>query len=109
VAAGGTGKPQRWDQHRYEALAGSREERLTYYLVRRYLHFSIDEWDRLPWWQTKLYIERLSEELRGHPDNAEPAPRAVSAVAEPVEGEDELVTMVPLTAMGANVVPVQFG
>ncbi|MGW1676036.1 hypothetical protein [Saccharopolyspora sp. NPDC002376] len=33
--------------------------------MRRHLHFSIDEWDRLPWWQQQVYIEELDAELSG--------------------------------------------
>lgn len=37
----------------------------TYYLVRKYLAFSADEWDTLPWWQQRMYAEELAAELNG--------------------------------------------
>ncbi|WP_190824684.1 hypothetical protein [Saccharopolyspora pogona] len=39
-------------------------------MVRRYLGFSVDEWDRLPWWQQRLYVEELDAELSG-PDQGD--------------------------------------
>lgn len=37
-------------------------------MVRRHLGFSVDEWDALPWWQQRLYIEELDAELSGGED-----------------------------------------
>lgn len=31
------------------------------YAVRRYLFFSWDEWEALPWWQKRAYREALEE------------------------------------------------
>lgn len=28
-------------------------------MVRRYLHFTVDEWERLPWWQREMYMDEL--------------------------------------------------
>jgi hypothetical protein len=30
--------------------------------VRRRLHFTIDEWTALPWWQRRVYLEGMQEE-----------------------------------------------
>lgn len=49
---------------RYRAL--SLDYRRLYYLVRRYLYFTPAEWDALPWWAQKVYIEGLKEELTDH-------------------------------------------
>lgn len=41
------------------------------YVARRYLHFTVDEWNALPWYVSRLYIEQLNEELTegsGSPD-----------------------------------------
>lgn len=46
----------------YEAVAGDRDQRLQFYLAQRYFNKSPEEWQRLPWWQTQLYIEGLREE-----------------------------------------------
>lgn len=40
-------------------------------MVRRHLGFSVDEWDRLPWWQQRLYVEELDAELAGGDQGAE--------------------------------------
>jgi hypothetical protein len=29
------------------------------------LHYGIDEWDELPWWQKTVYVEGMAEELSG--------------------------------------------
>jgi len=34
-----------------------------WYVVRRHLGFSIDEWELLPWWQQMVYAEGLREEF----------------------------------------------
>lgn len=31
------------------------------YAVRYWLHFSIDEWNRLPGWQQQVYLDQLNE------------------------------------------------
>lgn len=56
---------------RYEALSGGREQRSVYYLARRRLGLSVREWDALPWWQSRLYLEGLSEEFTGGDDHRE--------------------------------------
>lgn len=53
---------------RYELLAGDETERTKLYTVRFYLHFTVDEWRKLPWWQQRLYIEGLNKH---HPWNPE--------------------------------------
>lgn len=32
-------------------------------MVRRHLGFTIDEWEQLPWWQQRVYMESLAEEF----------------------------------------------
>lgn len=32
-------------------------------MVRRHLGFTIDEWESLPWWQQRVYVESLAEEF----------------------------------------------
>lgn len=34
-------------------------------MVRRHLGFTIDEWESLPWWQQRVYVESLAEEFGG--------------------------------------------
>jgi len=31
--------------------------------VRKHLYFSINEWVALPWWQQRLYVDLLNEQL----------------------------------------------
>lgn len=50
---------------RYEALTGGPEGRRTYYLVRKHLGFTATEWDALPWWQQRMYVEELAADLFG--------------------------------------------
>lgn len=37
--------------------------------MRRHLGFSVDEWERLPWWQQRMYVEELDTELTGDGDD----------------------------------------
>lgn len=32
-------------------------------MMRKHLGFSVNEWQSLPWWQQKLYIDQLSMDL----------------------------------------------
>lgn len=95
---------------------------MTHYLARRYLHFSWDEWDALPWWQARAYTERLNEELRarageGEGDLDEPevlmAPHVNDRIVEAIQGDeddDELpMARAHIEQMGAKVIEVQFG
>lgn len=36
---------------------------MVWYLVRRRLQLSINEWESLPWWQQMVYMEGLREEF----------------------------------------------
>lgn len=36
---------------------------MVWYLAKRRLGFSIDEWEALPWWQQMVYLEGLGEEF----------------------------------------------
>lgn len=44
---------------------------MVYYAARRHLGYSPEEWDHLPWWQARLYLEGMRMEF--DPDHAEPA------------------------------------
>ena len=35
---------------------------MMYYLARRYLSMTPEEWDGLPWWQQRLYVEGYEQE-----------------------------------------------
>jgi hypothetical protein len=48
---------------RYDHLTGGVAERRTPFLVRRHLHFGWAEWDALPWWQQRAYLEELVREM----------------------------------------------
>jgi hypothetical protein len=77
---------------RYEHLAGDRGRRLTLFLVRKHLYFSINEWVELPWWQQRLYTDLLNEQL------------AVEAGEELPPDPDQIATDPgALAAMGFNV------
>lgn len=32
-------------------------------MVRKHLHFSVAEWQTLPWWQQKMYVDQLAMDL----------------------------------------------
>lgn len=38
------------------------------------MHYGIDEWDELPWWQKTVYVEGMTEELNGSGDREEEDP-----------------------------------
>lgn len=42
-------------------------------MARRWLSFSIEEWDNLAWWVRHTYIEGMEEELTGESQQAPPA------------------------------------
>lgn len=49
---------------RYEELAGAPAQRVEWF--RALFHFgkTVDEWERLPWWQPKMYMDELAKHLR---------------------------------------------
>lgn len=50
-------------ERRYEDLTGPAQRRVVWYLVRRHLGFSIEDWERLPWFQQRAYLEGLKQEF----------------------------------------------
>lgn len=43
--------------------------------MRKHLYFSVDEWRALPWWQQRMYVDLLNEQLaaeRGEEIDPEP-------------------------------------
>lgn len=36
---------------------------MLWYVVRRHLHLSIDEWEALPWYQQLVYLEGIEQEF----------------------------------------------
>lgn len=61
-------------------------------MIRKHLFFSVDEWARLPWWQQRLYVDELNEQL------------AVEAGEEPAPDPDQIATdPSALAQMGFNV------
>lgn len=66
---------------RYEGLAGNAGHRTELYVVRRRLRIGIDEWERLPWWQRRVYIEGLQDEAgQGPPADGAGVPDAADAI-----------------------------
>lgn len=59
--------------------------------MRRYLHFTVEEWLALPWWQQDMYLEQLRDDPKVRRDRseeegeggAEEAPRQGRVVNEP--------------------------
>lgn len=49
---------------RYEALAGDAEDRRLYYLFRRRLNMGVAQVDGLVWWEWRLLVEGLIDEVR---------------------------------------------
>ncbi len=47
---------------RYRRLAGDDARRAELYWARRILGFTIDEWQALPWWQRRVYVEGAEDE-----------------------------------------------
>lgn len=47
---------------RYQRLAGPVSRRHELYVARTKLHYSIDDWLALPWWQRRVYLEGMSDE-----------------------------------------------
>lgn len=76
---------------RYEQVSGGLGQRRIYYLARRKLQLSPEEWDALPWWQERMYVEGFGEEEFVELDGTEFEP-AQEAVDEPVsyEGPDPI-------------------
>ena len=66
----GTDAPGTLDR-RYELITQSRTRRLVWYIVRRHLQFSIEEWEALPWYQQLVYLEGIQEEFYQE-DDSEP-------------------------------------
>lgn len=73
-------------------------------MVRKHLRFSVDEWQALPWWQQKLYIDQLRMDLAAEsgeePDEpasyvelAEEAAAAEAAAQAPSDPDDYLRSM----------------
>ena len=67
---------------RYERLAGAEAKRRELYIVRRRLRFTVDEWQALPWWQKRLYIEGLEWEAE---QNRAPTESDGMGAADPAE------------------------
>jgi len=44
---------------------------MIWYVVRRRLRFSIDEWESLPWWQQMVYLDGIHEEFYDSEDDDE--------------------------------------
>lgn len=47
---------------RFEALSGGASKRAFYYLAGRFLHMTPREWDELPWWVQRVYLEGFQAE-----------------------------------------------
>jgi hypothetical protein len=47
---------------RYNAVSGGESNRAILYVVRRHLRMSSREWQELPWWEQRVYIEGLIDE-----------------------------------------------
>lgn len=47
---------------RYEQLTGGSGKRALYYLAKRRLGMSRPEWDALPWYDQRMYVEGFVEE-----------------------------------------------
>lgn len=76
-------------ERRYSALTeGTRK---TYYLARRYLNYSIEEWEALPWWEQRVYIEGLEWELTP-PEDESPnggSPRGTGPASQALAGSQD--------------------
>lgn len=94
---------------RYADLAGDYIEKGLTYAARFYLHFSVDEWRALPWWQKRLYTEGLM----GHQPwmatptyqvDPEKSPTMDEPFKKPPEAQEELGgDLDELAGMGFNV------
>jgi hypothetical protein len=48
---------------RYEVLTESEQQRKVWYLVRRHLGLSVEQWEALPWHVQLVYLEGLATEF----------------------------------------------
>lgn len=56
---------------RYAALPTAKKD--TYYALRRHLNFTRTDVDEMPWWELRMWIEKLNIEFPDNPaDNAPP-------------------------------------
>lgn len=81
MAPGAVDEPGILDR-RYELLAGDRDRRVNYFLIRKHLNFSVAEWTKLPWWQQKLYADELSTFLAAEAGEEPPGHSGASRAAE---------------------------
>lgn len=47
---------------RYDEVSGGPEQRTLYYLAKRYLGLDEDEWEDLPWYKQRYYIDGFQQE-----------------------------------------------
>jgi len=66
----------RWRRY-YEAATSLGQTRLVYYLARRFLRLSPEEWDGLPWYERYVYLDGFTQEgLLNFGDNNVAMPNA---------------------------------
>lgn len=89
---------------RYEELSGGREHALEIYLAARYFQLSPKEWDDLPWWVRRTYIEGLEEEqIIGSPEVEHVQKAASSRVdIDPLGARDEEFRALGLTVIDGS-------
>lgn len=87
-------------------------------MIRRHLGFTIDEWQALPWWQQRLYMEGFAEEqpwrapgdaaagdgTAGSPAGGAGGPASNTPARQPMSGRiDATTTPAELMDAGFNV------
>jgi hypothetical protein len=88
---------------RYEYFTLDEDRRSTLYLVRKHLYYSADEWQALPWWQQKMYIDQLAMDLAAERGEEPPEPTGFAERYDP--GPEPETTQDPdayLRSLGFN-------
>lgn len=67
---------------RYELLTGGRGGRLTYWAIIKRLRITAPEWDKLPWYVQRMYLEMLREEIES--ENEEGGGGSVDAASDDI-------------------------
>lgn len=69
------------------------------FLIRKHLYFSVDEWVRLPWWQQRMYVDQLNEQIAlDNGEEPEPDPSEVASSFDALAGLGFNIEQAPVPA-----------
>lgn len=75
------GRPKSLDR-RYGRL--SEDKKNTYFAVKTHLGYEPEEWEELPWWKQRMWVEKLNEKFATPEDD----PSASSPPAQVSPGDE---------------------